>query len=82
MRSSECSSSLLHSAQFVTAREELFFMLCAATISWWQAVSPVTAYCSRHSCGSAAQSGSQSWLAPALSRSLVAPPCRNFEMAY
>jgi hypothetical protein len=24
-----------HSAQFVTAREELFFMLCAATISWW-----------------------------------------------
>jgi hypothetical protein len=26
---------VLHSAQFIAAREELFFMLCAATISWW-----------------------------------------------
>jgi len=26
---------VLHFAQFVAAREELFFLLCAATISWW-----------------------------------------------
>jgi hypothetical protein len=27
--------NVLHSAQFVAAREELFFMLRAAPISWW-----------------------------------------------
>jgi hypothetical protein len=31
----ELAGLVLHSAQFVAAREELFFMLCAATISWW-----------------------------------------------
>jgi hypothetical protein len=31
----ELTLRVLHSTQFVAGREELFFMLRAATISWW-----------------------------------------------
>jgi hypothetical protein len=73
------ANHVLHSAQFVAAREDVFFHPARrADFLVGQAVSPVIAGWSRHfGCGSAAMWGSQSWLQPPFRRLCFRTPLQT-----